>query len=237
MLRSACLGLSFLCASMMAMPAVARADDTAPWALSGGFDLIELRAGKGDDIFLGDASFSYGDAADQLMLVTQGGGALGNQIDEAQARLFYGRTVGNTTWLLGVRKDFKPHPRDAHAIIGVQGIVGTRINWESYAFLSDKGRLTGEGQIIYQLPITRRLYLEPRVAIGWTARSSMAEATRSGFTEGEGALRLRYRLTPKVNAYAGIVRERLLGGTARLARDAGDPAQSTMAVIGFGFSL
>ena len=73
--------------------------------VSGGFDLIELRAGQGDDVFFWDAAFSWGNSRDQLMLVSEGGGALGNQIDETQMRLFYGRTVGNTTWLVGMRKD------------------------------------------------------------------------------------------------------------------------------------
>jgi copper resistance protein B len=237
MLRSACLGfLPFLCALLAATPAAAQ-DDTQQWTLSGGFDLIELRAGKGDDVFLWDGTFSLGNATDQLMLVTQGGGALGNQVDEVQARLFYGHSTGNTTLLVGIRKDVTPHPRDIHAIIGVQGNVGTRLSWESYAFLSDKGRLTGEAQIVYQLPITDRLYLEPRIGAGWSANSVAAEAVRSGFTEGEGTLRLRYRLTPKLNIYTALVHERLLGGTRRLAREQGETRQSTMAVIGFGFSL
>ncbi|MDO7836764.1 copper resistance protein B [Sphingobium sp. HBC34] len=237
MLRSACTGFLSLCVLLAPDAATAQTDDAGPWALSGGFDLIEVRAGKGDAIFLLDSSFSLGNATDQLMLVTQGGGALGSQIDEVQARLFYGRTVGNTTWLVGIRKDVKPHPRDVHAVIGAQGMIGTRLNWESYLFLSDRGRLTGEGQVIYQLPITPRLYLEPRVAVGWSARSSVAEATGSGFTEGEGTVRLRYRLTSKINAYAGVVHERLLGATRHLARAQGDTLQSTMGVIGFGFSL
>jgi len=236
MLRFACSGLLSLLAAFAA-PAVAQAEDAPGWTLSGGFDLIELRGGKGDALFLWDGTFSFGNSQDQLMLVTQGGGALGNQIDEVQARLFYGRTVGNATLLVGVRKDITPQPRDAHAIVGVQGNVGTRFGWETYAFLSDRGDLTGEAQIVYQLPITPRLYLEPRIAVGWSAQSSVAEATRSGFTEGEGTLRLRYRLTPKLNIYTALVHERLLGPTRRLARASGDALQSTMAVIGFGFTL
>lgn len=236
MLRSAFLGFLFACAPLVATPAFAQDDagDANAWVLSGGFDLIELRAGKGDDLFFWDAAFSLGNATDQLMLVTAGGGALGNQIDEIEARLFYGRTVGNTTWLVGVRKDIKPHPGDNHAIVGAQGTIGTRLSWEGYAFLSDNGRLTGETQIIYQLPITDRLYLEPRLAVGWSAQGTAAEGTHAGLTEGEGTLRLRYRLTNKINIYTAVVQERLLGGTRRLAREQGDTLQSTMAVIGFG---
>lgn len=233
MLGSVCLRFVSLCVLLAATPAVA----TSPWTLNGGVDLLELRAGKGDDILVWDATFSLGSSTDQLMLMTTGGGALGNQIDEVEARLFYGRAVGDTTLLVGVRKDIKPHERDTHAAIGVQGTVGTRLQWETYAFLSDDGYLTGEAQIIYQLPITDRLYLEPRVAVGWSAQSVAADATRSGLTEGEGALRLRYRLTDKVNVYTAVVHERLLGGTRRLGRQQGEALQSTMAVIGVGFDL
>lgn len=236
MLRFACRGLLSLLA-FFATPAIAQSDAADEWALSGGFDLIEIRSGQGDALFLWDGTFSFGDSQDQLMLVAQGGGALGNQIDDAQARLFYGRTLGSATLLVGVRKDVRPHPRDTHAVVGVQGNVGARLGWESYAFLSDDGDLTGEAQIVYQLPITHRLYLEPRIAVGWSAQAIVAEATRSGWTEGEGSVRLRYRLTPKLNIYTAVVHERLLGPTRRLARAQGDILQSTMAVIGFGFSI
>ncbi|WP_313805738.1 copper resistance protein B [Sphingobium sp.] len=230
-------GLLFcVCALLAGGPALARDDDAA--SLSGGFDLVELRTGREGDAFLWDGTFSYGDSTDQAMLVLQGGGALGGQIDEVQARLFYGRTIsGNTVLLAGVRKDFKPHPRDAHAALGILGQIGSRLNWETYAFLSDKGNLTGEGQVIYALPITRRLYLEPRVAVGWSAQGIDMEAVRPGFTEGEATVRLRYRLTDRINAYAGVVHERLLGDTRALARSQGEAVKSTMAVIGFGFSL
>ncbi|WP_375196868.1 copper resistance protein B [Sphingobium sp.] len=222
--------------TLLASGAAMAQDD--PASLSGGFDLIELRTGDEGDAFIWDGTFSYGDSTDQAMLVVQGGGPLGGQIDEAQARLFYGRTIGeNIVLLAGVRKDFKPHPRDAHAAIGIQGQIGSRLSWESYAFLSDAGRLTGEGQVIYALPITRRLYLEPRVAVGWSAQKIDVEAVRPGFTELEATVRLRYRLTGKINAYAGMVHESLLGGTRALARLQGEAVKSTVAVVGFGFSL
>lgn len=223
------------CALLAIRPAMAQDD---PASLSGGFDLIELRTGDEGDAFLWDGTFSYGNSTDQAMLVIQGGGALGGQIDEAQARLFYGRTISeNTVLLAGVRKDFTPHPRDTHAAIGIQGQIGSRLNWESYAFLSDAGRLTGEGQVVYALPITKQLYLEPRVAIGWSAQSIAMDAVRPGFTEVQATVRLRYRLTNKINAYVGVMQERLLGGTRALARSQGEVVKSTVTVAGFGFSL
>lgn len=228
--------LLLACAALLAMPA--RGQDMDGGAtLSGGFDLIEMRADKGGDIFLWDATFSYGDATDQLMVVTTGGGPLSAQIDQSEIRVFYGRTDGNVTWLAGVRHDITPAPRDTHAIIGAQGSVGTRLSWETYIFLSDRGRVSGEGQVIYALPITNKLYIEPRVAAGWAARDWTAQGVRAGIGEAEGSVRLRYRLKPKINAYIGVAHERLLGATRRLAKDQDGTVQATTAVIGFGFSL
>nr|MBA4769427.1 copper resistance protein B [Sphingobium sp.] len=228
--------LLLVCAALFATPS--RAQDVDGGAtLSGGFDLIEMRADKGGDIFLWDATFSYGDATDQLMLVTTGGGPLSAQIDQSEIRVFYGRTVGNLTWLAGVRHDITPAPRDTHAIVGAQGSVSTRLSWETYIFLSDRGRLSGEGQVIYAMPIAEKLYIEPRVAAGWAARSWIEQGVRAGIGEVEGSVRLRYRLRPKINAYIGVAHERLVGGTRRLAEEQGDTGQATTAVIGFGFSL
>lgn len=234
-MRFAIFGLlSFGCA-MAASPALAQEEAAA---LSGGFDLIELRTGQSGDAFIWDGTFSYGDSTDQAMLMLTGGGALDGQIDEVQARLFYGRTIGeNTVLLAGVRKDFKAHPRNVHAAVGVQGQVGNRLSWETYVFLSQRGNLTGEGQVIYALPITKRLYLEPRAAVGWSAQGIAMESVRPGFSEGEASLRLRYRIRDKINVYAGVMHESLLGDTRRLARSQGDSVRSTVAVFGLGFSL
>ena len=238
MVRSGFFGF-FLCAcALWAGQASAEGDGSSRPALGGGFDLIELRAAKGGDAFLWDGAFSYGDARDWATLTLEGGSALGGPIDEAQTRLFYGHAIGvNVAVLAGVRKDFKPHPRDFHAAVGVQGMIGSRLNWEGYAFLADDGKLTGEAKVVYTLPITERLYLEPRIAFGWSAQDIVADSVRSGFTEGEAAIRLRYRLTDHINIYAGIEHERLLGGTRALARAEGEAAHSNVAVIGFGFSL
>ncbi|WP_328278552.1 copper resistance protein B [Sphingobium sp.] len=205
--------LLLACAALFAMPAEAQDADGGA-TLSGGFDLIEMRADKSGDIFLWDATFSYGDATDQLMVVTTGGGPLSAQIDQSEIRVFYGRTDGNVTWLAGVRHDITPAPRDTHAIIGAQGSVGTRLSWEAYAFLSDRGRLSGEGQVIYAMPITDTLYIEPRVAAGWAARDWIDQGVRSGIGEAEGSVRLRYRIKPKINVYIGIAHERLLARRA-----------------------
>jgi copper resistance protein B len=48
----------------------------------------------------------------------------------------------------------------------------------------------------------------------------------------EGGLRLRYRIAEPFAPYLGVNWERLLGRTARLARDTGDDVESTQFVVG-----
>ncbi|WP_340265352.1 copper resistance protein B [Sphingobium mellinum] len=214
------------------------ATDEHEAALSGGFDLIELRSGKGDELFLWDGSFAWGNSTDQAVLMAEGGGAVGTRIDDVQARLLYSRSIANNVVLLaGARHDFQPHPHDSYAVAGIQGIVGSRLSWEAFAFLSDDGQLTGDAQLIYQLPISAKLYLEPRAGIAWSAQRTESDGVGAGFTDAEASLRLRLKLSAKVNAYVGVAHERLLADSREIGRAQGDRLQSTMAVVGFGFSL
>jgi copper resistance protein B len=233
------LSLLGSCALAGAEPALAQeAAEKDKAALSGGFDFIELRAGKGDELFLWDGSFSYGDSTDQIMLMVEGGGTVGSRIDDVQARLLYGRSISdNVVLLAGVRHEFQPHPHDSYAMIGAQGSVGSRFSWEGYVFLSDAGRLTSDAQVIYQLPMTEKIYVEPRAAIGWSAQRDEPNGAGAGFTEAEMSVRLRFRLNDNVNAFVGVAHERLLGDTRALARAEGETLKSTIAVMGFGFSL
>ncbi len=236
MLRSACAYLLTGIALLSASTAWAQ-DDANAWKLSGGFDQLELRQGDGEAALTWDGTFSLGNATDQVMLATTGGGALDSQIDEIDLRLFYGRTVGQVTLLAGVRQNLSPGLRDTYAAVGVQGVIAGRLNWETYVFFSQQGHVIGEGQLIYKLPITDKLYLEPRVALGWSADSVAEEATRPGLTEGEATVRLRYSVNDMINIYAGVLHERLLGGTRELALEQGDAAQSTIVLVGFGLNF
>jgi copper resistance protein B len=228
-----------ICALAAAEPALAQeAEEEDKAVLSGGFDFIELRAGKGDEAIQWDGSFSYGDSTDQIMLMVEGGGAVGKRVDDVQARLLYGRSISdNIVLLAGVRHEFQPHPHDSYAMVGAQGSVGSRFSWEGYAFLSDDGRLTGDAQIIYQLPLTEKVYVEPRAAIGWSAQRDEENGVGSGFTETEMSVRLRFRLNDNVNGFVGLAHERLLGDSRNIARAQGETLKSTIAVAGVGFSL
>jgi copper resistance protein B len=55
----------------------------------------------------------------------------------------------------------------------------------------------------------------------------------SGPTEIELGLRMRYELTGVFAPYMGISHQRLLGGTVKIARAAGDDVKALHFVVGF----
>lgn len=70
MLRWACMGLLTSCA-LFGTPALAREDVNA-WTLGGGFDLLELRAGKSDEVFFWDATFSISCRSPTIFISNRG---------------------------------------------------------------------------------------------------------------------------------------------------------------------
>ena len=109
--------------------------------------------------------------------------------------------------------------------------------FEANLFLSDKGRLFGEVKAIYALDLAPSLVLEPRVQLNWSAQDFARDALASGATDAEASARLRYSLTEAAGVYVGVAHERLLGGTADIARAAGEDTRATDLIVGVSFSL
>jgi copper resistance protein B len=207
-------------------------------SFEGGFDLAEVRISKGEESFLWESAWSYGDDQDRILLKLDGGGQLGNRIDEIVSQLLYARSVGSSTTIVaGIRHDFQPHPHDTYAVAGFESNLTDSLLFEANLFLSDKGRLFGELKAIYALDLAPSLVLEPRVQLNWAAQDFARDALASGATDAEASARLRYSLTEAAGVYVGVAHERLLGGTADIARAAGEDTRATNLIVGVSFSL
>jgi copper resistance protein B len=80
--------------------------------------------------------------------------------------------------------------------------------------------------------ITNRLILQPQLELNWYGQDDRARRIGSGLTSVEAGLRLRYEFRREVAPYVGLVRERLVGGTADLARADGRDPEDTSLVAG-----
>ena len=200
-------------------------------------DLAEWHLDSDHSLYV-DSSFSYGDDAQMLVAKLTAGASVGAQLDEVDGQLLYARAIGRGFAVLaGVRHEFVPGPRWSYAALGIEGLAIKNLAVESYAFLSQKGDLTGEFKAVHDLPLAPRLNLQPRAAVGWAAQDIPRQGLASGLTALEIGMRLRIELADGFAPYAGLSHERLLGRTSAIARSAGDPQRATHAVIGFSSSF
>jgi copper resistance protein B len=223
-----------LLAGLTAFPVAVCAQD----GISAEIDLLEIHVGNGHDHLVLDSGMTVGTGADQLVIKVEGGSDTRTSFDDVEIQALYSRTLSDrVTMLAGVRYDIRDASNLAHASLGVVGDLGSGIEAEHYAFVSQHGNLTGSGQLIARWDIAPRLALEPRLALGWSAQDVLAEDLGSGPTDVEVSVRLRRSLGESLNIYTGVIHERLLGGTRDIAAAHGETAKVTRAIFGIGLSF
>jgi hypothetical protein len=65
----------------------------------------------------------------------------------------------------GVRHDFRPNPTRTYGVIGIQGLAPGMFEIDTQAFLSEKGDVSARFTGSYDLLITNRLILQPRLEV------------------------------------------------------------------------
>lgn len=197
------------------------------------FNLAEYRVQKGANAYRWDGEGWFGGDINRFVVKTEGEGAVRGGVDSAEVQGLYSRAIN--PWFnlqAGVRHDFKPGPARTYATIGFEGLAPYWFEVEGALFLSDKGDLLGRLEGYYDQRITQKLILQPRVELNFAAQDVPSNAIGSGLSDAELGLRLRYEVKREFAPYFGISWERKVGDTARFARNAGDPVQSTSLVLG-----
>jgi len=246
----ATLGLASVGARIAAQPAlppITDADRAAAFRYLGGHshamledpfdysvrvDELETQQADGDDPLTWNARAWLGRSFDKLVIRTEGE-QRGSDTDRAELELLWSHTVARW-WevVVGARTDFQPTPSRTWAAFGVQGIAPYRFDIEATAYLADGGDSAARLEATYELLITQRWVLEPRLDLDWYGQDDPARGVASGLARGEGGLRLRYEIRREIAPYVGLVRERKFGGTADLASAAGEHPDDTRWVIG-----
>ena len=197
-------------------------------------DRLEWRPQRGRDAFNWDVSAELGSAFHRLWLATTGDGVIGGPIEYLEAQALYSRPLGESGFALqaGLRRDFIPRPRRSYAVLGVQGNATEALYVGGFGFLSHRGEFTGRLFAYYDLPLAGRLLLQPAVETEVAGADVPELGIGAGPVYVEGGLRLRYRVAEAFAPYVGLNWERLLGRTARFAREAGDEVDNASLVVG-----
>lgn len=186
----------------------------------------------GEEGYLWDAQAFYGGDINRLVIKTEGEGAFGGELEDAEIQALYSRAIGPFFDLqAGVRFDPEPDTR-THLVVGVQGLAPYMFHVDSALFLSDRGDLTARIEGEYDQRITQQLILQPRIEAELSAQDIPERGIGAGLTKIEPGLRLRYEIEREFAPYVGIEYEAKLGETADIARAAGENAAGFKLLIG-----
>lgn len=196
-------------------------------------DRFEGRTGDGAENYLWDAQGWYGGDINKVWLKSEGEGAFDDDLESAELQILYSRALTPFFDLqAGIRHDFSPDPERSHLVLGLQGLVPYAFELDAAAFLSDEGDLTGRLEGEFDVQITQRVILQPRLELNVAAQDIPELETGSGFSSAEAGFRLRYEIRREFAPYFGAAWERKLGETGDLANVAGEDRGGWQLVLG-----
>ncbi|OHT18836.1 copper resistance protein B [Edaphosphingomonas haloaromaticamans] len=197
------------------------------------FNLAEYQVRDGRDGFRWDGEGWFGGDINRFVVKSEGSGAFGEGVEDAEIQALYSRAIGPYFNLqAGIRYDFKPNPSRTYATIGFEGLAPYWFEVEGALFLSDKGDVLARLEGYYDQRITQRLILQPRAEFNLAAQDVPENGIGSGLSDIELGLRLRYEIAREFAPYVGISYDRKIGETADFARAAGENPSSTSLVLG-----
>ena len=196
-------------------------------------DQLETRIQNGRDGYGWDAQGWYGGAIDRLWIKTEGEGEFGERPERAEAQALWSRALN--PWFnlqAGVRYDFRPDPERGYLVLGIEGLAPYWFEVDGALFLSDRGDLSARFEGEYDLRITQRLILQPRMELDFALQDDPAIGVGSGLSSTEAGLRLRYEIVPEFAPYVGVQYGRAFGDTARFRRAAGEDVGGWSLLLG-----
>jgi copper resistance protein B len=206
-------------------------DDTASIATIR-FDRLERADGDDGVAAAWKFAASVGGDFDKLLLRSEGERSRG-EFERSDVEALWSLAVASY-WdtQVGVRHDFGRGTDRTWAAFGVQGLAPYWFEVGATAYVGDAGRTALRLEVDYDLSLTQRLVLQPRVEVNAYGKSDPAAHIASGVSDAEAGLRLRYELRRELAPYIGIERSWLFGNSADFARSNGRPATDTRWVVG-----
>lgn len=179
-----------------------------------------------------DATAWIGGDMNRLWLRSEGERRDGRN-ESADLEILYGHSVA-TWWdvVAGWRRDLQPGPAQDFAALGVMGTAPYKFELSATAYLGRGGQTAARIESEYELPLSGRVYLQPRIELNLYGRDDPRRGIGAGLATLEAGLRLRYEISRQFAPYLGIEHERRFGRTADMARAIGESAGDTRLVAG-----
>lgn len=168
----------------------------------------------------------------RLVLKAEGEVAEG-KIHEARTELLWSRAY-TAYWntQLGVRNDSGELPGRNWLAFGVQGLAPYWFEVDATAYVGEQGRTALRLSAEYELLITQRLILQPRIEASFYGMRDDARELGAGLSSMVTGVRLRYEIKREFAPYVGVDWTGKYGGTAEHAMAAGAKTSDTNVVAG-----
>jgi copper resistance protein B len=203
------------------------------------FELLEYRLTEdGRDEFGYDAQGWIGTDHHKFWWKSEGEMTFdGPDEGSANAQLLYATPI-SAFWYLQVGMELEGawEPGDTHerasAVLGLQGIAPFRWEIEPALILTDDGDLLGQLTASYNLYLTQRWVLQPRLELGASAQDIPDLDAGAGVNYGDFGLRLLYEVRREFAPYVGVRYYKLFGETADIVERGGGEDEQLQLVLG-----
>ncbi len=195
------------------------------------FDNSEFQRAGGPNAFRWDVLGWRGGDVHRLWFKSEGRQATSSsQGSEFEVQALYGKLIAPFFDLqAGVRFDQRLRPGSAparvYAVVGLQGLAPYRFEIEPALFLSQKGQISGRLTTTYDVLLSQRLIVQPRLETNLAVQRDEEIGIGAGLNDVEIGIRVRYETRREFAPYVGLTWKESFGGTHRLTtQEGGDPA-------------
>lgn len=199
---------------------------------------LEYQIAEHADTLNWDATGWYGGDYNRLWLKSEGEWRTsGEHGGEAEVQALYGRLIAPFwDFQVGLRYDELSGAgfdrSRGFAVIGLEGLARYRFQLEPTLFISQDGDVSARLKATYDILLTQRLILQPRVDFDAAVQSAEKFGVGSGVNSLGLGLRLRYEITREFAPYIGVQWLQQFGETADISQRDGGRAESIAVVFG-----
>ena len=208
--------------------------DAEPYAMLS-IDRLEYGEDDHGDTLRWDAEAWYGGDYNKLWLELEGVGSPGESPERTELAVLYDRLFSPFwSWRAGLAYDVRGDGRPdlGYVVVGLQGLAPHWLETEAALYLSEDGDVALRAEVEYDVRLTQRLILEPRIELDLWSDGVPEIGAGRGLASSELGLRLRYEIVRELAPYIGVNYERLYGDSRDSARVADEPTSRTQLVVG-----
>jgi copper resistance protein B len=196
-------------------------------------DQLEVSAADGEEGYAWDAQGWTGGDINRFWWKSEGEGAFGDGVEEAEIQALYSRAIRPFfDFQAGLRQTYRPEGDRTDLVVGIQGLAPYWFEVDAAAFLSNKGELTARAEAEYDQRITNRWIVQPRAEVVLSAEDIPELQIGSGLSSLQIGARLRYEFRKEFAPYVGLEWTKSFGNTADFLEADGRSSEDTRLVVG-----